>query len=154
MDLAKVVTLGLFVTVVMLIWYDFRYYRLPNYLTLPLLAAGLLWISYVSPDRIFLHAMASITCFLFMLSIGWLYEKLRGTVGLGMGDVKLVAAISAWVGLYAMPIILLLSSILSLFYVSYISWSAGKNLWSVKIPFGAMLALTFFCYYILQQNFI
>ena len=41
----------------------------------------------------------------------WLFRLVRGKEGMGFGDFKLMAALGAWLGWLALPLILLLSSV-------------------------------------------
>jgi leader peptidase (prepilin peptidase)/N-methyltransferase len=43
--------------------------------------------------------------------LAWLFRTIRGREGLGLGDAKLLAAAGAWVGLGAIPTVVLLSAL-------------------------------------------
>jgi leader peptidase (prepilin peptidase)/N-methyltransferase len=73
-------------------------------------------------------------------AIAWVYRRLRGRDGLGLGDAKLLAALAAWVGLNDLPLILLLASCLGL-AAAGIGALAGKRMTAATaIPFGPFLA--------------
>jgi leader peptidase (prepilin peptidase)/N-methyltransferase len=72
---------------------------LPDIINQPLLWAGLIaallgWLP-ISLEKSVIGAMAG---YLSLWSIAWLYEKLRGQIGMAPGDFKLLAALGAWLG--------------------------------------------------------
>jgi leader peptidase (prepilin peptidase) / N-methyltransferase len=72
---------------------------------------------------------------------GWAFEKVRHKEGLGFGDVKLVAAIGAFLGLRgAVGAILagsVLGSVIGLLYIKL----TGKDMGSYQLPFGTFLGI-------------
>ncbi|MGI9862532.1 A24 family peptidase [Moorella naiadis] len=70
---------------------DFFKHIIPNYITLPLLAAGLLF--NLSAGNFNAGLRGFLACFL----LGFVLFALGG---LGGGDVKLMAAVGTWVGIY------------------------------------------------------
>ncbi len=83
---------------------------LPDQLTLPLLWLGLLLNSqalFVAlPDAVFGAAAG----YLVLWSLYWSFKLLTGKEGMGYGDFKLLAALGAWLGWQALPLILILAS--------------------------------------------
>jgi leader peptidase (prepilin peptidase)/N-methyltransferase len=70
---------------------------------------------------------------------GWLFEKIRHKEGLGLGDVKMMAMLGAFLGLRATLLTLVLGSIAgSLIGVVYI-YVAKKDAATYELPFGAFL---------------
>jgi leader peptidase (prepilin peptidase)/N-methyltransferase len=78
---------------------------------------------------------------LFLWGGGWLYLKLRHREGLGLGDVKLMVTVGAFLGLVGALQTLLLGSlsgsILGLLYIRITRKDAG----SYQLPFGTFLGL-------------
>lgn len=106
------IILGVFLLVLSLI--DLLTFRLPDLLTLPLIALGLslsYWI--VLPPVIDRAAGAGLGYGVFA-GLGWLYWRWRGQDGLGLGDAKLAAAGGAWLGWEALPAMVLLASLMGL----------------------------------------
>lgn len=65
------------------------------------------------------------------------YAKYRGIEGIGLGDVKLAAAIGAWLPLEAIPYCFLLATVAALLLVALKQPRQIRG--DVKLPFGACL---------------
>ena len=75
----------------------------------------------------------------FLWLAGWLYEKIRHREGLGFGDVKLVAMVGSFLGVFGALQTLVLGSIAgSVIGYGYIKL-AGKDSSSYELPFGTFL---------------
>jgi leader peptidase (prepilin peptidase)/N-methyltransferase len=75
----------------------------------------------------------------FLWFAGWLYERLRHREGLGLGDVKLVAMVGSFLGVFGALQTLVLGSIAgSLIGYSYIKLT-HKDPASYELPFGTFL---------------
>lgn len=115
--------------------------RLPDVLTLPLIAAGLV-VSWFLPERDLLgHAIGAAVGFASFWSIAALYRATRGQDGLGMGDVKLAAAAGAWLGWQALAFVVLIACAVGLVWVGLAVMRRGRTALEESIPFG--VALTF-----------
>jgi len=95
---------------------DWRTYRLPDSLTLPLIAGGLL-AAWLLDQPLWIHALGAGLGYGALVVLEKSYEKLRGRPGLGRGDAKLFAAGGAWCGAMALPLILLAASLSALVWV-------------------------------------
>ncbi|MGU3524765.1 prepilin peptidase [Enterobacteriaceae bacterium C23F] len=98
-----------------LFFIDIETQLLPDRLTLPLLALALLFAAsgesrVALPDSL----VASIAGFGVPWLLSRLFRLLRGQEGMGMGDMKLLAALGAWLGPAALLDIVAASSILGL----------------------------------------
>ncbi|MCE9969669.1 A24 family peptidase [Aeromonas salmonicida] len=113
---------------------------LPDQLTLPLLWGGLLFNllgGYVPLGDAVIGAMAG---YLVLWSLYWAFKLLTGKEGMGYGDFKLLAALGAWLGWQALPIVLLLSSLVgAIFGIGLILLRNHHQ--SKPIPFGPYLAI-------------
>ena len=67
------------------------------------------------------------------------YGRLRAREGLGFGDVKLAAAVGAWLPLQAIPLCFGLASAAALVTVLWARWRGQTVEATMKIPFGAFL---------------
>lgn len=113
---------------------------LPDQLTLPLLWGGLLFNlagGFVPLADAVIGAMAG---YLVLWSLYWAFKLLTGKEGMGYGDFKLLAALGAWLGWQALPIVLLLSSLVGA--IIGICLILLRNHHQNKpIPFGPYLAI-------------
>lgn len=93
---------------------DSRRMLIPDALSLPLVPIGLAAAMAVLPgsnlDILMDHAAAAGLAAAALYAVRWVYFKLRGVIGLGLGDVKLAAAAGSWVGLEFLPMTLLFAS--------------------------------------------
>lgn len=108
MALAATLLLGVTLTAIAVI--DAREMRVPDYLSLPLIVGGLLFMAFTVPAALFWHAAGAAAGYLLIWGLAAAFRTLRGREGIGMGDAKLLAAGGAWAGLLALPSILLAAS--------------------------------------------
>jgi len=79
-----------------------------------------------------------------------LYAKIRGREGLGNGDVKLIAAISAWLGVEQLPALIILSSVFGIIlYLFFLRSNMRRSIDEDNsdsptsyIPFGPAISLS------------
>jgi len=119
---------------------DIDHQLLPDNITLPLLWLGLLFNlggTYTSLPEAVVGAMAG---YLILWSVYQLFRLLTGKEGMGYGDFKLLAALGAWLGWQALPLVILISSMVGA--VCGIALMVIKRRGrEVPIPFGPYLAL-------------
>jgi len=119
---------------------DIDHQLLPDNITLPLLWLGLLFNlggTYTSLPGAVGGAMAG---YLILWSVYQAFRLLTGKEGMGYGDFKLLAALGAWLGWQALPLVILLSSVVGA--VSGIALMVIKRRGrDIPIPFGPYLAL-------------
>jgi leader peptidase (prepilin peptidase) / N-methyltransferase len=124
-------------------WIDVVWLLLPDVLTLPLLLAGLGVAVVTAPDTIFWHALGAAGGYLGLRAVAVTYRALRGREGMGAGDAKLLAAAGAWLGIDALPWVVLLAALAGL-AVAGVAAAAGRSVHaSTAVPFGAFLAAAF-----------
>ena len=77
---------------------DWKAKRLPDAFSLLLAALGasLAWLR--SPEALLTGGIAALTALLLLGGLRWLTRGRGGEPGLGLGDVKLVAALALWLG--------------------------------------------------------
>lgn len=86
-------------------------------------------------------ALAALLLAGVLWSIGAFYRKVRGREGLGLGDVKLVACLGAFLGASPALLAITVGSLMgSVFGITYIL-VARKDAATYELPFGSFLAL-------------
>lgn len=143
--------MGFFCILYTLAMIDLKSMLLPDSLVFMLLWGGVLAsvldIIPVKPQQ---SVLGVITAWAVMYGVMTLYKKFRGHDGLGNGDVKLYAAVSAWLGLDLLPELILISSVVGgFFYLA--AWGYYEKILHVSdspftqenkyIPFGPAIAL-------------
>lgn len=134
-------SLILITALITLSWIDFRTYRLPDPVTLPLIAAGLAANAFVfnTPAASLVGAALGYGVFV-AIEIG--FKKLRGIQGLGRGDAKLLAAGGAWCGGWLLPGIVLIGAFSALLFVGMLALIRRQPLNdTTPYAFGPWLAL-------------
>ncbi len=130
---------------------DARTYRLPDLITLPLIAAGI-GAAWLLSTPIWLSALGAAIGYLALVAVEKAYERARGRQGLGRGDAKLFAAGGAWCGALALPFILLAASLSALIYVGVMRVVTGKPISPDQmIAFGPFLAFAIALIFVLQR---
>ena len=122
-------------------WIDARTRLLPDVLTLPLLALGLMATAWLSPEDIAEHALAAAVGVTSFLAVAAAYRRLRGQDGLGMGDAKLLGVAGAWLGLAALPRVVFAAALLGILAAGAWRLSGRPIAATTAIPFGPFLAL-------------
>ena len=118
---------------------DLRHRILPNAITLPGIAAGFLASVFLPPG--WLSSLIGIVAgagILLVIAEG--YYRVRRQEGLGMGDVKMLAMIGAFLGWPLMVLTLVLASFAGSF-VGIALIATGRGSMQAALPFGTFLAL-------------
>lgn len=125
-----------------LAWIDLRRGIIPDWLNLAIALVGL--VRAIALDGPVPAAVAGGEA----LGVGatvWLlralYFKLRGFQGLGLGDVKLLAASTLWVGLTGIPMQILVASLSALAAAGVLQLAGSPMTRRTSIPFGPFLVL-------------
>ncbi|MBY0436952.1 MAG: A24 family peptidase [Burkholderiales bacterium] len=131
---------GFCATMLALALIDFDTQLLPDGLTLPLLWAGLLvniWGVFAPLQEAVVGAAAG---YLALWAVYWAFKLATGKEGMGYGDFKLLAAIGAWLGWQALPLVILLSSLAGA-VIGIALIAAARRGRSVPMPFGPYLVI-------------
>jgi leader peptidase (prepilin peptidase) / N-methyltransferase len=123
---------------------DMRTFRIPNVLSLPLIAVGLAmaWaLPGVVPDgaRFHNHLIGAVAGWLFFAVLGEVLHRRTGQEALGLGDAKLMGAAGAWLGWQALPLVLLIASLCGLAFAVIARQRHGTK----AIAFGPWIGLAF-----------
>jgi leader peptidase (prepilin peptidase)/N-methyltransferase len=117
---------------------DLEHQILPNSITLPGIVAGLL-LSSIAPPGLRDAAIGTVLGGGVLYAIAWGYYLWRREEGLGMGDVKMLAMIGAFLGWKMVLVTLVLSSCSgAIIGVGLIGLQRGNM--KLALPFGTFLA--------------
>jgi len=135
-----------------LAWIDIRQGIIPNWLNLAIAVLGL-GRAFVSagPTVAADAALQGITVGLLVWLLRWLYFRVRRVQGLGLGDVKLLAAAGIWTGLAGLPTLLLIATLLALAAVVILLLFGKQMTARTSLPFGPFLAIALVATTLLQQ---
>ena len=128
---------AVFLTVLTVI--DAQTMLLPDILTLPLLGMGLLANSNQTVVSFQDAVLGAVLGYLVPLLIALYYRRFRGHDGIGLGDVKLIAALGAWLGWQALPTLAVLASGIHLVLLAIIFLVSRSNDSVIEQPFGPAL---------------
>ena len=121
-------------------WIDWRHTILPDALTLPLIVIGLAVAGVLEPERLWDPLLGVVFGYAGLWAVAWVYRRLRGREGLGLGDAKLLAAAGAWVGVTGLPSVLAGAAVAAL-AAAVGMMLAGRRLDRYSaLPFGPFLA--------------
>jgi prepilin signal peptidase PulO-like enzyme (type II secretory pathway) len=135
------------VALVVLAFVDARTKLLPDMLTLPFLWLGIVIQLFPETRTIGLElsVIGAVAGYLPLWLLAQAYRLIRGRDGLGMGDLKLLAAMGAWSGPLVLPQVLLLAALLAIavFVIErLVHRSAGG--FHEERPFGPAIVAAYF----------
>ena len=117
---------------------DLRHRVLPDVITLPGLAAGVacsLWW----PPGWQASVIGAVAGWAILWTVGEAYFRMRGREGMGMGDVKMLAMVGAFLGWRHMLVTLLIASLSGSLVGGAMALASRENL-KYALPFGSFLA--------------
>ena len=136
------VVLAPFVTsLIVLAFIDLDHRILPNIITVPGMAAGVILRFGHWPPRPLDSLIGLLAGGGFLYLIAWLYMIIRKKEGMGMGDVKLLGMIGAFLGWIALPVTVLFASLTG--SVVGVVWARVKKqpIMDFPVPFGVFLVV-------------
>lgn len=80
-----------------------------------------------------------------------LYFVLRKIQGIGLGDVKLLAAATAWIGVSGIPMLLLIATLTALAAIGSLQLAGQDMTRQTSLPFGPFLAVGLLATFIAQK---
>lgn len=126
---------GLGGALLLLAFIDMRTGLLLDWLTLPLLVAGIL-NALIGPLEWWNAALGALIGYALIAGLAFYWRKSRGYEGIGLGDAKLLAAGGAWVGATLLPVVLLIASGLGIILALTVSQKPRQADVRIAIPFG------------------
>ncbi|ANJ99176.1 prepilin peptidase [Serratia plymuthica] len=137
--LHRVVLLPVAAVLIALAFIDWRHRLLPDRLTLPLLWAGLLVNQQGYFTSLAEAVSGAVVGYLSLWLLNAAYRRRHQRDGIGQGDFKLLAALGAWVGWPALPMLVTGAAATGLCAVA-IACLMRKPGWQAPLPFGLYLA--------------
>jgi leader peptidase (prepilin peptidase)/N-methyltransferase len=120
---------------------DLRDGILPDVLTVPLIALGLVATYFLAPWQMLDSVIGAVVGFAIFALIRFLYRKLRGREGMGLGDAKLLAAAGAWVTWNGLPSVVLIAAVAGLGMALVVARRGKQLTLDQRIAFGPALCL-------------
>jgi leader peptidase (prepilin peptidase) / N-methyltransferase len=135
-----------------LAWIDLRRGIIPDWLNLFVALLGIARAALLGGSTAALTASAdAIAVGAVVWLLRWLYFRLRQFQGLGLGDVKLLAASAIWVGIAGVPMQLLIASLSALAATSLLHLAGRTFTRQTSLPFGPSLAFGLLATLAIQQ---
>jgi leader peptidase (prepilin peptidase)/N-methyltransferase len=130
-------------------WIDLRRWLLPDALTLPLILVGFLAAWLVGPATLLDSALGAGCGYLGLRAVAAIFRRARGLEGIGGGDMKLLGAAGAWVGLSGLPSVLLGAAGAALLVAGGLALAGIRLDRHTALPFGPFLGLAIWLVWLL-----
>ncbi len=121
---------------------DFEHFWLPDRLTASLAATGLAFGAGGIGVDLRSRLIGGVAGFAALWLIGAGYRRIRGRVGLGGGDPKLLGAIGCWLGWQSLPLVLVAASVIGLLAVLSMAMRGAQVAADTRLPLGTLMALS------------
>lgn len=150
---ASLIYFILIASLIVVAWIDMDFYIIPDTISLPGIVIGFLSSVFI----LNLNWLDSLVGILLgggsLLSIALIYKIIRNKEGMGMGDVKLLAMIGAFLGWRSIIFIIIASSFLgSIIGAAYLMFSKEDS--SKQIPFGPFISIATILYIFFGKQII
>jgi leader peptidase (prepilin peptidase) / N-methyltransferase len=153
---ADTLFVGFFVTLsllgIVLAWIDIRDGIIPDWLNLIVAGLGLAKAVIVGG---FLAGIEAAAAGIVSGLIFWLLRRLyfgwRKIQGLGLGDVKFLAAAGIWIGLAGLPTLLLTAALTALAAAAVMQYAGRDMNRGTSLPFGPFLTIGLLLALVVQQ---
>ncbi len=120
---------------------DYDHQLLPDDITLPLLWLGLLFNFFEVMAPLHSALAGAVAGYVSLWVVYQLFKLVTGKEGMGYGDFKLVAAFGAWLGWQALPLVILLASLVGALVGLASILVLGRDR-TLPIPFGPFLCVS------------
>jgi len=146
-----------------IIFIDIEHFIIPDVLSIPLIVIGLV-SSFLIDEPGWVSALfGAVFGFLLFYGISFSYYKLKKEIGLGGGDVKYIAAIGAFVGIWGLLFVLFFSSLVALIsfmvlsvvgYRPKVPKEATEQISERAMPYAPFLTIATFIYLLVGDWFL
>jgi leader peptidase (prepilin peptidase)/N-methyltransferase len=127
--------------VTLITWTDSRQLIIPDALNLGLAAFGGIYQLATAPDSLGFHILAAVGAYALFWLVRDAHRRLTGRLGLGLGDVKMIAAAMLWIEVWSLPIFIFAASASALIFVIGRGLAGTHMHVSTRQPFGPFLGL-------------
>jgi len=118
---------------------DWRTMRIPNWINALLGVSGLLFSNFLPLPGAMDAIAGGVIGGALALILRSLYFKVKAIHGLGLGDVKLIAASGCWTGTAGLMPMLFVASIVALSYCGVQALAGRRVTSTTRLPFGPFL---------------
>lgn len=136
---------------------DLRRLVIPDTANLLLAVTGLAYGYLASGTFPWPSVAGALFLFLLLFLVRLMHSRIRGKVGLGLGDVKLGGAAGLWLQPLDLPLLMLLASLSAIAGIIIVHTIRGGVLESRRLPFGPFLGVSliavWFCEALLHPGF-
>ncbi|TGR83307.1 prepilin peptidase [Mesorhizobium sp. M2D.F.Ca.ET.223.01.1.1] len=152
-DVAILIVAGLVLAVILvaIAVVDFRRRVIPDWLNIMLAVSGLGFQLAAQRDNAAMQLLVAA----MTLAVFWALRRghllLTGRIGLGLGDVKMLAAAALWIDPMLLPVLLFIASAAALLFVGGQIVAAGPAAARMRVPFGPFVALGLGLIWALEQ---
>ena len=133
--------LSMIVCVCLIAYVDIRSLRIPDGFNIALAVGGAVYQFEMSGLFPAIHLITAGVLFLSLLLIRNLFFHFRGSVGLGLGDVKMAAAAIFWIDPLHIPQFLMIASALGIAVIIAVNMKGRGDIRSFRMPFGPFLGI-------------
>lgn len=123
-------------------WVDIHEMRIPNALNYIHAGLGILNQFLFGFSHLAAALGGALATLLLLYLIRFLHKRLRGRIGLGLGDVKLAGASALWLGPAGIPLYLFIASVAALIFATTAALFCRFDLRNTRIPFAPFLGLS------------
>lgn len=135
------------------VWLDLRDGIIPDWLNLTVAAAGAVQMAALAGwEQSAVAFCEGVVVGIAVWLLRWLYFRWRKVQGLGLGDVKLLAASAVWIGVAGVPMQLLIASLIALASAGLMQISGRPVMRQTALPFGPFLAFGLLTVIVLQRR--
>ena len=133
-----------------ILFIDLYHYIIPDKLSLSLIVIGLIFSFLPNTDIGWMSAgIGALSGFLLFLFTAFLFQKITGKDNLGGGDIKLIAAIGAFLGVEGTLFTVLFSSLIAIVVLLILKHDRKK-----QFPFGPFLIIGAYAYILAGDTLI
>jgi leader peptidase (prepilin peptidase) / N-methyltransferase len=140
-------------TCLLLAWIDLREGIIPDWLNLGIALLGIIRGASIGGWPFVAEVVVeAVLVGVVIWLLRWIYFRLRSRQGLGLGDVKLLAASTLWIGMVGVPVQLLVAALTALAAALLLHVAGNRMTRHTALPFGPFLAFGLMVAILLQQS--